>query len=139
MLAYFEAKVKYLKLLDNGKVKNVVEPYLVKAASFTEAEARTIEEVTPYISGDFTVEAVAKSNVAEVFRDDSGDWWYKVKANFIQLDEKNDTEKLSASYFMVQAKDFRNAYDNFLKEMSDTVSDYTIASIAETKIMDVIE
>ena len=33
--------------------KKVTEPYLVDALSFTEAEARIIEEVSPFISGIF--------------------------------------------------------------------------------------
>jgi hypothetical protein len=35
--------------------KRVSENYLVDALSFTEAEARIIDEVTPFISGEFTV------------------------------------------------------------------------------------
>ena len=41
--------------MENGMNKKVTEPYLVDALSFTEAEARIIEEITPYISGEFTV------------------------------------------------------------------------------------
>lgn len=89
MLAYIEAKVRFKKQLENGKIKDVVEPYLVKADSFTEAEARVTKEVTPYISGEFSVAAVTKSNVSEIFYDPNGDRWYKVKANFIHIDEKD--------------------------------------------------
>jgi len=35
--------------------KSVTEPYLVDALSFTEAEARIIEEMRPFISGEFSV------------------------------------------------------------------------------------
>lgn len=55
---WFESKVRYEKTMENGKVKKVAEPYLVDALSFTEAEARTIEEVTPFISGEFTIMAL---------------------------------------------------------------------------------
>lgn len=136
---FIEAKVKFSKMLDNGKVKEVNEPYLVKALSFTEAEARVTEAVRPYISGAFTVSAVTKSNVAEVFYDDAGDRWYKVKANFIRLNEKTNAEKLTSSYYLVQALDFHNALENFLDGMKGTISDFTIGSISETKIMDVID
>lgn len=139
MRAFIEAKVKFKKQMQNGKIKEVSEPYLVKALSFTKAEARVTEEVRPYISGEFSVSAVTKSNVIEVFYDPEGDFWYKVKANFISLNEKTNTEKLTSSYYLVQAHDFRSAYDNFLKGMKDTMADFTIASITETKIMDVFE
>ena len=45
---YFLVKVKYDKMMDNGVQKTVTEPYLVDALSFTEAEARITEEITPF-------------------------------------------------------------------------------------------
>ena len=61
MAQWFECKVRYDKLMENGMQKKVNEPYMVDALSFTEAEARIIEEVTPFISGDFSVSAVKLS------------------------------------------------------------------------------
>ena len=61
MANWFECKVRYDKLQENGSIKKVSEPYLVDALSFTEAEARIIEEQTPYISGDFSVSAVKRT------------------------------------------------------------------------------
>ena len=65
MANWFECRVKYDKMLENGMQKKVTEPYLVDALSFTEAEARIIEEVSPFISGEFSVSAVKRAN----FRD----------------------------------------------------------------------
>ena len=45
MSNWFECKVKYDKMMENGLPKSVSEPYLVDALSFTEAEARIIEEM----------------------------------------------------------------------------------------------
>lgn len=42
---WFECKITYEKMLENGMQKKVTEPYLVDALSFTEAEARITEEV----------------------------------------------------------------------------------------------
>ena len=58
MHTWFECKIRYEKTMDNGMNKKVTEPYLVDALSFTEAEARIIEEMTPFISGEFTVSNV---------------------------------------------------------------------------------
>lgn len=137
MALWIETKVRFDKTMENGRVKKVTEPYLVDALSFTEAEARIIEEVTPFISEDFKVSAVKKTNIAEIFRDDSGDKWYKVKVGFITIDEKSAVEKRKASYILVQASDFKNAYDNFLSGMKGTMADFEIAAITETPIMDV--
>ena len=53
MHTWFECKIRYEKTMENGMNKKVTEPYLVDALSFTEAEARIIEEITPFISGEF--------------------------------------------------------------------------------------
>lgn len=137
MSRFIETKVSFDKMLENGSVKKVTEPYLVDALSFTEAEARITEEIRPFISGEFTVSAVKKSNIVELFFDESGDRWYKVKVMFISMDEKSGAEKKKASYFLVQASNFKEALDNFNAGMKGTVSDYEIASISETAIMDV--
>lgn len=50
---WFECKIRYEKIAENGMNKKVTEPYLVDALSFTEAESRIIEEITPFISGEF--------------------------------------------------------------------------------------
>lgn len=137
MAQWFKTSVRFDKMLENGTVKKVTEPYLVDALSFTEAEARIIEEVTPYISGEFTVSAVKKSKIAEIFWDESGDRWYQVKVAFITIDEKTAAEKRTASVIMVQASDFDNALANFKDGMKGTMADFEIISIAETNIMDV--
>lgn len=139
MATWFECKVKYDKLAENGQQKTVTEPYLVDALSFTEAEARIIEEITPFISGDFKVTAVKRTNTAEIFGDESGDRWYRVKVNFITIDEKTAVEKKTANYIMVQAADFKKAFDNFMAGMKGTMSDFEVASITETAIMDVYQ
>lgn len=137
MAKWFETKVRFDKTMENCTVKKVTEHYLVDALSFTEAEARTNEEVTPFMSGDFDVSAVKKSNISEIFRDETGDRWYKVKVAFITIDEKTAVEKRKASYILVQASSFKGAYDNFIEGMKGTMADYEIAGIAETAIMDV--
>ena len=134
---WFECKVRYDKVQDNGSVKKVNEPYLVDALSFTEAEARIIEEQTPFISGDFSVSAVKRTKISEIFYYEGGDRWYLAKVAFIPIDEKSGVEKKSNSFILVQATDFKNAVENFTKGMADTMADYEIVSIAETPLMDV--
>ena len=137
MANWFECKVRYDKVQDNGSVKKVNEPYLVDALSFTEAEARIIEEQTPFISGDFSVSAVKRTKISEIFYDEGGDRWYLAKVAFITIDEKSGVEKKTNTFILVQATDFRNAVENFTKGMADTMADYEIVSIAETPLMDV--
>lgn len=137
MANWFECKVKYDKMMENGAVKKVSEPYLVDALSFTEAESRIIEELTPFISGDFTVDSVKRTRIQEIFWDDSADKWYQVKVAFISIDEKTAAEKRAVHLVLVAAGDFRGALDNFMEGMKGTLADFEIVAIAETNIMDV--
>lgn len=137
MANWFECKVRYDKLQENGAVKKVNEPYLVDALSFTEAEARIIDEQTPYISGDFSVSAVKRTKISEIFWNDGGDRWYLVKVAFITIDERSGVEKKTSTLILVQASNFREALDNFTEGMKGTMADYEVVSIAETPLMDV--
>ena len=136
---WFEIKIRYEKTMENGMNKKVTEPYLVDALSFTEAEARIIEEMTPYISGEFTISDIKRANYSELFfaEDTAADRWFKCKLTFITLDEKNGTEKKTSTNVLVQASDLRDAVKKLDEGMKGSMADYIISSMAETAIMDV--
>ena len=139
MHTWFECKIRYEKVMENGMQKKITEPYLVDALSFTEAEARIIEEMTPFISGEFTVSDIKRANYSELFPsdDESADRWFKCKLIFITLDEKSGAEKKTSTQVLVQAADLRDAVKKLDEGMKGTMADYQIASIAETAIVDV--
>ena len=136
---WFVCKIRYEKIMENGMNKKVTEPYLVDALSFTEAESRIIEEMTPFISGEFEVAGVAKANYNELFpcEEEFADRWFKCKLWFVTLDEKSGAEKRTPFNVLVQASDLRDAIRKLDEGMKDTLADYVIASVAETAIMDV--
>lgn len=137
MNKWFECKVRFDREVENGEVKSVTEPYLVDALSFTEAEARIIKETAPFATGEFTVDAVNKRNIAEMVYDSNGDRWYRCKVNYIVIDEKKGVEKKQGSVLMVQAIDFSTALTNLKNALKDSLGDCEIAEIKETAIMDV--
>ena len=125
--------------MDNGMQKKVTEPYLFDALSFTESEGKCIEEMTPFISGEFTVSDIRRANYSEIFFSDeeSADRWFKCKLIFITLDEKSGVEKKTSTQVLVQAADLRDAVKKLDEGMKGTMADYQIASVSETAIMDV--
>ena len=136
MAQWIEVKVRYDKMTESGKTVKVTDPYLVDAVSCTEAEARVVEEISSFVN-DFNVLNVGKTKISEIFWDETGDRFYKVKVNFITIDEKSGVEKRKASFILVQASTFTDALANFNKGMKGTMADYEIEAIAETKIVDV--
>jgi hypothetical protein len=138
---WFECKIKYEKMQEDGTQKKVAEQYTVDALSFTEAEKRIMEEMSSYISGAFEVSDIKKASYKEVFFADldSADKWYKTKVQFITIDEKTAKEKRSNVYYLVNAGSFKGAVDNVIEFMGQGTIDYSIAAINETAIMDVYE
>ena len=137
MSNWFECKVAYHKLVENGVQKKVTDTFMVDALSFTEAEARVIEEVTPFVSGEMDVASVKKTKISEIFRDDTADKWYLVKVAFITIDEKTAAEKRAISQILVAGSTFKGAYDNFMEGMKGTMADFEIVAVTETAILDV--
>ena len=119
--------------------KKVNEPYLVDALSFTEAEARIIGEITPFITGEFTVSDIKRANYSELFPsgEEAADKWYDCKLEFITLDDKSGAEKKTKTTVLVQAADLRDAMKKLDEGMKGTMADYNDVCIKETAIMDV--
>ena len=136
---WVECKVKYDKTMENGVIKKVPELYLVDALSFTEAEARIIEEITPFVTGELSVTAIKIADYSEIFPADaeSADKWFKCKLYFITLDEKSGKEKKTSTTILVQASDLRDAVKRLDEGMKGTMADYEIASVSDTSILDV--
>nr|DAQ59639.1 MAG TPA: protein of unknown function (DUF4494) [Caudoviricetes sp.] len=137
----FECKIKYEKVHDNGQTKKVTETYVVKGICFTEAENRIVDEMTPFISGEFTVANIKRAKYAEMFPSDeeAADRWFKCKLSFITLNERSGAEKRTTSLMLVQAADLRDAVKKLDEGMKGTMADYRIVSVSETPIMDIYQ
>lgn len=136
---FFEVKIQYQKTLEDGREKKVTEQYVVEALSFTEAEARIIEEMTPYISGEFDVVSEKIAPYNEIFISDKSDddKWFISKVAFITIDERTAKEKKQTFRYLVQAETSEKAMD-YTKEMfSHGMSDYSIDAVQDTPTLEV--
>ena len=156
---YFETTVKFEKTAEEGNVKTVTEKYLVDALSFTEAEARIIKEMQPFISGEFQVSAIKRKKYAEIVNAESiineadagvnkitgtnsnqsevADKWFECKLNFITLDEEKGVEKKTPVLMLVNANSVNSANKTLVFHMKGSMADYVIEKVAETKIIEV--
>lgn len=134
---WFECKIRYEKTAENGMVKKVTEPYLVDAFSFTEAEARIIENITPFISGEFMVTAIKRVNYSELFPSETAERWYSARLAFVTLDEKTAAEKETFTTVLVAADNMDEAMKSLEEWMKGTMADYRSLVLRETDIMDV--
>lgn len=160
-MKYFLVKIKYERITDDGKLVKVSELYLMDALSFTECEARIIEEMKPFISGEFEVAAITKKNYSEIVaskwainaveaeankilranipNSQEADKWFETKLNFITLDEEKGVEKKTPVFMLVHANTVNSAHDTLIEHMRGTMADYTIEGVKETKVIDVFK
>ena len=134
----YECGIRYERTMENGMNKKVTELYLVDACSFAEAEGRITKEMEPYISGDFDVVTIKRTNYSEIVEGlSTADKWFKAKLVFITVDEKSGKEKKTATHFIVRATDINNAHDVVIDRLKGSMVDFEIATLDETKIMDI--
>lgn len=138
---WFEVKMRYDKVHEDGYERKVTESYVVEALSFGEAEKTAIEFLGSYVSGEIQVVNINPMKFQEVFFNEQElcDRYYKAILQFITIDEKTEREKHTQVYYLVQASSFDNCKDTIRTIMDDTMIDYQIASVSETKFIDVIE
>ena len=136
---YFEVKIQYQKMQEDGKEKKVTEQYVVEALSFTEAEARIVEEMLPYTDGDLDVvsEKIAPFNEILLSDNSTDDKWFVSKVGFITLDEKTAKEKKQTFRYLVQAETSEIALDYTKEMLSHGMYDYSIDSLQDTPTLNV--
>ena len=141
MNTYFECTIKYEMLIANEYQKKIVEKYIVESLSFSEAESRFIEYISPFISGEYSIPSIKPFKCSEIFESEleSDDKYYLGKLAFITLDEKSGVEKETYTNVLIKASDMDNALSNLKEGMKGTMADYKSVVIKETKIMDVIK
>lgn len=136
---FYEVKIQYQKMQEDGKEKKVTEQYVVEALSFTEAETRIAEEMLPYTDGDLDVvsEKIAPFNEILLSDRTDDDKWFISKVGFITLDEKTAKEKKQTFRYLVQAATSEHALDYTKTMLNQCLSDYSIDSVQDTPTLDV--
>ena len=138
---WYKFRVKYGKELDTGKKKKVSEEYLVDAESFTETEKRANKVATDLIgTRDFDITAISREPITEILKDEEEDdnHWYKAVVALVTVDEETGTKKFSPQTMYVNSPDIKDAVEMLIDHMSDSSFDWEIKSIAETKVLGVL-
>lgn len=137
MNTWYEVGVKYVKMDENGHERKASELYLLDAVSFTEAESRIYKELQVLISGEFSVQKIAKTNFSEIIPSEIGDRWFKGKVTFITIDEESGKEKRVVQSVIVFAESVQQADENIKEAMNGMMADFEITAIVESKILDI--
>lgn len=131
----FEIKVKYEKTLDEGVIKVVTENYGLDALSFTEAENRITDLLTPQISGTWKVCNIKRSTYNEVQVDEDGGYLYKARVLMLQLNESTGAIKTTPYSILFNAADLDAAVKRLKELLKGTMADYRSTGITEVNLM----
>ena len=135
---WYKFRVKYSKEMDDGKKKKVSEEYLVDAESFTETEKRANKAATDLIgTRDFDITAISREPVSDIIKGTEQDdnHWYKAVVALVTVDEETGQKKV----MYVNAEDTKEADELLRDHMESSQVDWEIKSIAETKVLGVLE
>ena len=136
-MRFFEVKVKYDKMHDNGVLKSVTETYALDALSFTEAEAKITDRMRPFINGSFEVTAEKIAPYTN-FISGGNDLYYQVKYTHMVLNETTGTEsKRHLETILINAEDFDDAKSKAVAYQRNSTTDWQIDTLKETNIIDV--
>lgn len=138
---WVEVRVSYDGVTEKGEKTNMKETWLVRAATFAEAESRATEKVCAYNGvEDVGVEACVKRNIAASWVSSlNGDKFYKVRCEGLLVNEKTGKERIVKREYLVLSPNMLDAYETFIKCMSDTeFSEYEVLGINLTPIVEIL-
>ena len=139
MNKWYLCKVSYERQADSMGMKKVTECYLVDALSFTEAEARIVKEISPFVSvGELEVVNIRPMRLAELLFDGKSDKYYRAKVDLTTVDS-NGHERKTSTAMLVQANSLQGATMELTAHLDGSLSDYELVSIVELDILDVYQ
>lgn len=143
---WVEVRVSYDGVTEKGEKTNMKETWLVRAATFAEAESRATEKVCAYNGvEDVGVEACVKRNIVVLWvgslNGELGEFYkfYKVRCEGLLVNEKTGKERLVKRDYLVLSPNMLKAYETFFKCMSDSdFSEIEVLGINLTPIVEVL-
>ena len=159
MKKFFESVVKYDKLSDTGEPVKVTELYLLTGEDCTDVEQKILADIAPFVMSGSEVTSIKVSKYIEFIPENTlishvrsvvdnviemGSMekvqtrYYGAKLSFITLDELSGKEKKTSVNYVVQAVSVEAANKTLTLFMQQSMGDYVVNNIVETKIVDVL-
>jgi len=137
MQKWFKCVAQYIKIDDDGRERKVLEPYLIDAVTYTDAEARIIAQLATMVRGEFVVKQITQTNIVEIFPHEVGEWWFVGKISIVTIDEKAGKEKKISNQFLIAADDIKQALKRLEEGLSYVMVPYQITALSVSNIVDV--
>lgn len=141
---WVEVRVSYDGVTEKGEKANMKETWLIRAATFAEAESRATEKVCAYNGcvENVGVEACVKRNFAALWASSTTgdlDKFYKVRCEGLLVNEETGKERLVKRDYLIMSPNMLDAYETFVKCMRDSdFSEFEVLGINLTPIVEVL-
>lgn len=140
---WVEVRVSYDGVTEKGEKTNMKETWLVRAATFAEAESRATEKVCASNGVEYVdVEACVKRNIDALWVSSLNDdlmKFYKVRCEGLLVNSSTGKERIVKRDYLIMSPNLLDAYETFIKCMSDTeFSEYEVLGINLTPIVEVL-
>lgn len=140
---WVEVRVSYDGVTEKGEKTNMKETWLVRAATFAEAESRATEKVCAYNGvEDVGVEACVKRNIAAIWVSSLNDdlmKFYKVRCEGLLVNAETGKERICKRNYLIMSPNMLYAYETFVKCISDSdFSEFEVLGINLTPIVEVL-
>lgn len=134
---FFSARISYLKEV-NGKMKKVVENYLVNGWRFGSVEERIEKELKDECLEYFQVDDISKVNYEEYVPNAllEEPKYYTIKTTCTYIDDKGKEVK-QKHYYLVASDSTENATELFKNYMKDNCDNWEICGIIETNYLEI--
>ena len=143
---WVEVRVSYDGVTEKGEKTNMKETWLVRAATFAEAESRATEKVCAYNGvEDVDVEACVKRNIAALWVSSINDGlmkfvkFYKVRCEGLLVNAETGKERICKRNYLIMSPNMLDAYETFVQCISDSdFSEFEVLGINLTPIVEVL-
>lgn len=132
------ATVSLTRVNEEGQAKKVTEQHIVPGDTFSTAEEFVYENIfnAGGVSGTLELRNLKKEYIDDIIYEDREvlEKWYKCTVEWISVD--NSKQK---SLFYVNATSVESATSTLLRFIDGRYPDYTIKSVAESKVIEIHE
>ena len=133
-MIFYEIKISYTRQTGEDNPAGVKETYMVEGLTCADVENHLIEEIKPFISGEWEVKSCKQVQFYDLITNPEGDRWYKARVEMITI-EDSGKEKRKAVSIYVQASNITEANKSLQKELTNV--DCEVVSITRSPILEV--
>ncbi len=133
-MIFYEIKISYTRQTGEDNPAAVKESYMIEGLTCADVEKRLIEEIKPFISGEWEVKSCKQVQFYDLIPNPDGDRWYKARVEMITLEDNGKETRKAVSIF-VQACNLTDANKHLHQALNNL--DCEVVSITRSPILDV--